>query len=99
MTRPRFLAVIAITAVFATPALALDPPARFDHTPTTPVVVIATTTESVCPERNAYGCAYPGWPSGVCTVYVNARLGPAERAAVLRHEFAHCAGWPADHPP
>ncbi len=101
MRAPRAFWILALAA---TPALALDPPARFDCWPNLcgtqppPVVNIVPTTQGVCC-GNLYGCVFRS--KSQCIIYVSATLDAAARAAVLRHEFAHCAlpiGWPASHP-
>lgn len=44
-----------------------------------------------------YGCSVPA--AGVCHVRViNRPMEDFSPVFVLRHEMAHCAGWPADHP-
>lgn len=82
--------------LFATPAAALDPPARYDYPPNPPPIVrVVPTTKGVC-SGNLYGCAFR--IKRDCVLYVSATLSAPARAAVLRHERAHCNGWPAHHP-
>lgn len=73
------------------------PPPQYDH-PFHGQVVIEqsyggelTAMGGPCfPWLGAYACAKP-----VCYVYVmKGKLTPE----LLRHEIAHCNGWPADHP-
>lgn len=47
-------------------------------------------------KADMFGCARL-WSDG-CDVTVVADLPEKLRAAVVRHETAHCHGWPADHP-
>jgi hypothetical protein len=42
------------------------------------------------------GCAYLTWDQ--CLITVSADQPSDLYAATLRHEEAHCRGWPADHP-
>ena len=82
------------------PTSALDPPARFDYAPNpSPTVIPTADIEGVCRpfgSSQRYGCAFI--IEKKCFVFVNSALKRTEKAAVLRHEFAHCNGWPANHP-
>ena len=42
------------------------------------------------------GCARP-WPKA-CDIYISNDLPEETHKIVLRHELAHCHGWPGNHP-
>ena len=84
------------------------PPPQYDHVPSIPVIerVLDTKDEAntICvgivgkksePEGSLYwGCSIRKVKDGhlVCYIYrIDSEL-------VLRHEYGHCNGWPANHP-
>ena len=75
-------------------------PKRFDHTyPGMKIVTIADRSElnRLCLSmHNLNGCAFRHLRGG-CTILVSANPIGMSRAYVIRHEQAHCNGWPADH--
>ena len=83
------------------PAFAyLDPPARYDH-PNKNALVKWTTREEIyriCSRHGEQpvGCALIAQHGKRCFVLVTHTF---DDARLLRHEIAHCNGWPADHPP
>jgi hypothetical protein len=87
----------AVAAVYAIPSLAIEPPARFSGQPAMAAKVIRSDiVPTFC--RNASqkkGCAYPG--TQLCVIVIARGLSSSAFRAVLRHEKAHCNGWPADH--
>ena len=67
-------------------------PARYDH---------AFKGKVIIHEMDACkGCSgfTHGARNGVCEIYV-VRSGNWIESVVIRHELAHCNGWPANHPP
>ena len=82
------------------------PPAEFDHEYKGQLVVTKWNDYSliqlICKEtKNAIACSYRTYDSvSGETLSCLIMLGPVahndERA--LRHEMAHCNGWPGDHP-
>jgi hypothetical protein len=80
------------------PALALDPPARYDYTPRMPVKIVRVAhLGAACQDRlQRYGCSFV--KGGVCWVLVAITLPPGWYSGVVRHEKAHCNGWPGHHP-
>src|SRR6266436_5192659 len=85
----------------------LMPPAQYDHPPKIPVIEHVLTSDRVdraCQANHALGpdgrAAPPGYRFYGCS-HVTAKSCEVWRiddATVRRHEIAHCAGWPADHP-
>lgn len=79
----------------------LDPPAIYDHPYPGEVRFHLgqggemTAIDGPCfPWLGSHACAKV--IGGVCHIWVlKDKLTPA----LLRHELAHCNGWPADHPP
>ena len=80
--------VTALLLALAIPAAAQDHPPlrhRVVH------IISRAQLEAICP--GTYSCAIPR-PPDTCLVFLPARV-PAQwptRAAMLRHEFRHCAG-------
>lgn len=76
------------------------PPARFDYVPRVKPIIMRLPANEIgtyCRPR-AVGCAtnvLAGPHKGRCLVYI--AIGPSEDL-ILRHEYGHCNGWPADHP-
>lgn len=93
----KFAVVLAL--MFPGPVWALDPPARFDHAFRGPVQVFwlsPAAMQRVCHTWTA--CTFSTHPK-VCRIYVNAgSRGQWVGDAYIRHEVAHCNGWPRDHP-
>jgi hypothetical protein len=75
-----------------------DPPARFDYRfPGTTIVrdEEESTVRRYCPEHGV-ACVIERTDK-LCVVVFNVAYA-AQRARILRHENAHCVGWPPDHP-
>lgn len=79
------------------------PPERYDYPFPGEVVVrqlSAADAEQACrfsqiiPGREGAGCMWREGPR--CVVVISAST--PNYAATLRHEVAHCNGWPEDHP-
>jgi hypothetical protein len=87
-----------LAGIHATPVVAIEPPARYRGTPEITVKVVRTDSVStLC--RNAEqseGCAYLG--EQLCLVVIRRDISASRYAEVLRHELAHCRGWPGHHP-
>lgn len=77
------------------------PPARYDH-PFRGRLVINYVDDIVrsCQAGNVFGrvvgCAYLG--RGQCTILIAKGVSEQMRQDLIRHETAHCNGWPANHP-
>jgi hypothetical protein len=105
------LAVLATSATLAIPSGAsaspLEPPERFDHPYPGDVQINLMDSRFVgkeCREwgagkspSDAVGCAWVA-DDGTCVVVIAKRTKKAPIEAIIRHEIAHCNGWPADHP-
>lgn len=75
-------------------------PPRYDHKPSMSVVEQVMSAAEVI-QRCGMG-------AGACSFYIpGAKIGclviipygtKAEQAQYRRHEYAHCNGWPANHP-
>lgn len=83
------------------PIYVLEPPARFNHAYSGPVI------ERVLPLKQAReACAQKGVSADACSWEIGHRCfmviprgGPVkDLKAYVRHERAHCNGWPEDHP-
>lgn len=98
MSQARRSLLAAISIVYAIPALASAPPTRFDHPPKIPVKIVrAEHIPKIC--RNPaqkIGCSFAGGPR--CVIYIARKLPKDWYSGVLRHEKAHCNGWPGHHP-
>lgn len=75
--------------------VAVQPPAQYDHAPTR----LYTTRELPLAEvlercSNAEACTYGN--AGV--IYIPQEVSQEEKSCLLRHEYGHINGWPADHP-
>lgn len=105
------LAALSVSAALATGAAAtpLEPPERFDHPYPGDVQINLMDSRFVgreCREwsggpapSDAAGCAWVADDSArTCVVVIAARTKKAPIADIIRHEIAHCNGWPADHP-
>jgi hypothetical protein len=105
------LAALSVSAALTTGAAAspLEPPERFDHPYPGDVQINLMDSRFVgkkcrewCAGRSpadAVGCAWVADDSArTCVVVIAARTKKAPIEAILRHEIAHCNGWPADHP-
>ncbi len=78
------------------------PPARYDHPPKIPVVVV----EVADPNRVCRGLS--GYRGGsyilACALLLKTRCviiwpeGQKQSGLLWRHEIGHCNGWPANHP-
>ena len=77
------------------------PPAQYDHTPPMPVIEHVMSQAEVTRLCNGLlgerpggwlGCGRINAVDGKCYIL---HIGSPE---VRRHERAHCAGWPKDHP-
>jgi hypothetical protein len=82
------------------------PPAEFDHEFTGKLVILREDTHAflrhVCRDvPNAIACSYRTYDSiSGETLSCLIMLGPEAHndERVMRHEMAHCNGWPGDHP-
>lgn len=74
------------------------PPAIYDHPFAGMREIIAVPFDDIyshCKPYTVYACAPVAPKDGVCRIfYVAGKMTPD----LLRHETAHCNGWPADHP-
>lgn len=80
----------------SSPALAIEPPRRFDFEPSPPPTIHFVSDTKVLCAGNLFGCSYTYVTP--CIIILRGDFSPSVRAAILRHEKAHCNGWPADHP-
>jgi hypothetical protein len=76
------------------------PPAQFDHEPTGPYRVryqISDMFPLYCGtnQPKVGGCTV--LEGGTCYITIRTELGAADARLVLRHEKAHCNGWPRNH--
>lgn len=74
------------------------PPARFAYIPKVKPEIIWTEPTKMPCGAWMQACA-TWWDDGShpCIIHINIRhTFPLE--AILLHEYAHCNGWPADHP-
>jgi hypothetical protein len=95
------LAVLIFLALMSSAAAYADPPARFDHPNKNAIVKWASREEvwRICHHGSEIpvGCALlPPHGGKPCLVLVTHTW---DDARLLRHEIAHCNGWPANHPP
>ena len=73
------------------------PPLRFDHPFAGKVIIEQVDLAGQwqhCQPYGGWACAFVIY--GVCHIYVIAEHS-GDRD-LMRHEIAHCNGWPADHP-
>ena len=98
-----------IAALLAGPALAgvpLEPPARFDHPYAGDVDLRQISRANVWKEcsrngavkmrRDVAGCSRV--EAGACIIHLAMKTRRAPLQEILRHEIAHCNGWPGNHP-
>ena len=75
------------------------PPAQYDHPfrGTLTIIEMESPMEihQVCQDVSIYACALHDHPSTWCKIYTLKSL--AKNKWLLRHEQAHCNGWPGDH--
>ena len=92
-------------------AVSLQPPPQYDVAPPVPVIerilsfeelqkvcaplLLKTAGRVIEPTEFFRGCTQPRVVKGGTTVCLVYRV---DYEIVRRHEWAHCAGWPADHP-
>lgn len=98
----KWLAVL--TVLIAVPAHAVEPPAKWLTKPYSGTIGVVqlepAMLKDICTSRlglfEDVACAVviPDY----CGIWIRNDLPPLEYDAVLRHEKAHCAGWPGDHP-
>lgn len=74
-----------------------------EYEPLGQITVACGATTNAAPGRVRTGCAllpgvYGNPHPDKCTVIVAARLERWYADSVIRHELAHCGGWPAHHP-
>lgn len=81
----------------------LEPPARFDHPYDGPVELQylpkADIRRECGQDKFTSGCAWV--EGGTCHVLIalyTPKVSVARRPVLVRHEIAHCNGWPGDHP-
>ncbi len=84
----------------------LSAPERFDRPYDGAVIVMTVDRSNVWAEcsddgrhkvrKDAAGCAWV--EDETCFVYLAGKTRRAPLDDILRHEIAHCNGWPADHP-
>ena len=85
----------------------LPPPAIYDHVYNGPIIVQTLSADEVakvCKNTNAMACIlfFPNFPGDKCFM-VLPKIGKGGVTAktyelLLRHETAHCNGWPNNHP-
>jgi hypothetical protein len=98
----RVTMLIMLGLVWPTMAQTLCPPAQWDFPYKGKLTVHQVDHNQIvvhCRANHPFsgmiaGCAYPG--RGACTVYINSSA--RDPACALRHEIAHCNGWPSHHP-
>ena len=103
------LLTLAAAILAAAPAFAgtrLDPPAQYDHAYAGEVDLRQISRANVWKEcsrdgavkmrRDVAGCARV--QEGVCIIHLAMKTRRAPLEAILRHEIAHCNGWPGHHP-
>lgn len=81
----------------------LDPPARYAAEGLALEAAGRITYSYVSRDRAERTCNGSGACSfrGIvnCRITISTHYDPGFRAAMINHERAHCAGWPASHPP
>jgi hypothetical protein len=104
----RLATVLAIAATAAGAGTPLLPPAEYDHPYAGTVDLYLVDGSNTWAECRRYGgmkgipfkvggCAWVA-EDGTCVVFVAMRSKRAPVEDIIRHEVAHCNGWPADHP-
>jgi hypothetical protein len=100
-----------LLAMTVTAQAQLVPPAQYDKPYTGRLTVDTVPTQralaEICPiaaarTPNLIGCAMRAHDGSHCRIVLVAEgvvvaLG-SSRARIMRHEIAHCNGWPGDHP-
>jgi hypothetical protein len=83
------------------PIYVLEPPLRYNHGYAGHVVervLPLAEARRVCAARGAYADACSWLAHGTCYLVIP-RGGPVkDLRAYVRHERAHCNGWPENHP-
>jgi hypothetical protein len=78
----------------------LAPPAQYDHAPYGPVMIFEMDREGIRENCGGINLACVYQKSRTWQIYIE-RQGPGmsfiRQACLLRHEFGHTGGWPADH--
>src|SRR3990167_11282728 len=85
----------------------VDPPAKWSKAPYSGTTRVFYLPESevndICRSYGVtnttdkfFGCSVPS--PAICLVYITKDESDHVRQIILRHETAHCAGWPANHP-
>ena len=102
----RYLLTTAATLLVVTPCLAQMhlPPVEYDKPYTGKLTVETVTTEQLrtqCAAATKWsvGCAFPG-PNSCRIILLEEKLINAigwTKELMLRHETAHCNGWPQSH--
>lgn len=94
------LAMLSASCAFA--GSQLKPPARYDHPFAGEVQIIrhqSGNIERLCGYDKpgiVRGCA--SVVDGVCVIQIAVYAKISDPAMLIRHETAHCNGWPEDHP-
>lgn len=90
--------LIAAGLIFG--ANTLQPPARFDHPFHGKVNILYLSPNDMLRVCHTYtACVRGPQPMKVCNIWINAGTrGNWTNQAYIRHEIAHCNGWPANHP-
>lgn len=92
--------LLIMTLLSSADNLASSPPWRFDHPYRGHLVVHEVSASwAECSKRGAHADACAWTKNGSCYIISPMNLSRAERTSIVRHERAHCNGWPADHPP
>jgi hypothetical protein len=102
------LILVATASGSARGGTPLEPPARYDHPFAGSLTIVKFDKRSVSREcskafdgrkvrPDAAGCAIL-ISDTECVIYLATRTKRAPLADILRHEIAHCNGWPGDHP-
>jgi hypothetical protein len=94
-------AALLVTSCAAAEELAPAPPLKYDHHYTGHLSVKRRAPGPAmwwaCGAYGAIACAIVESPTR-CTIILPKGVSARVREAARRHETAHCAGWPADHP-
>lgn len=85
------LRVLDPPARYAAQGLALETAGRIDY-----ALVSQAEAARIC---NGSGACSFRRIAGRCRITLSTHYEAAMRAAMINHERAHCAGWPANHPP
>jgi hypothetical protein len=103
-----FALMLLATPAAAAPRERLVPPPEFDHPYKGDLTIVDALDQkqvrAKCPSAKftlgvALGCAHRG--ATYCWIYlapkVDMKAAGFPRDLILRHEIAHCNGWPGDH--